>query len=129
MKTLGTLALAAVLFLAPAAARAADVWLLDIVSVEPGVTSHLGVSYLGALDIVARRHGGVRVSSFHESSAAEPRQIRLVGLWRFRTTEALQGLIADPAYSDIRRLRQATIDGGEKSSALQLVADRSPAAR
>jgi uncharacterized protein (DUF1330 family) len=128
MKTLGTLALAAVLSLAPLAAARADVWLLDVVSVEPGVNAHLGDSYLGALDLVARRHGGVRVSRFHESSAVEARPVRLVGLWRFRTTEALAALVADPAYADIRRLRQRTIDG-EAGSALQLVADRAPAAR
>ena len=127
MKTLRTLALAAVLSFTAVAGARADVWLLDVVSVQPGVNAHLGSSYLGALDVVARRHGGVRVSRFHESSGADLAPIRLVGLWRFPTTEALGALVADPSYADIRRLRQATIDG-ESGSALQLVADRAPAA-
>ena len=127
MKILGTLVLGSILAFAATSARAADVWLLDIVSVQPGASAHLADSYLGALDLVARRHGGVRVSRFRESPANE-RPVRLVGLWRFPTTEALEALVGDPAYASIRRLRQSTFDA-EKSSTLQLVADRSPAAR
>jgi hypothetical protein len=128
MKTLGTLALSLTLALSAATSSRADVWLLDIVSVQPGVTSHLGDSYLGALDLVARRHGGVRVSRFHESAVADLPTIRLVGLWRFPNAGALEALLADPNYASITRLRARTIDG-DKSSTLQLVADRSPATR
>jgi len=125
MKILGSLVLGSILAFAPALrARAADVWLLDIISVQPGASAHLADSYLGALDLVARRHGGVRISRFRESTANEHRA-RLVGLWRFPTTEALQALVADPNYGAIRRLRQNTFDA-EQSSTLQLVADRSP---
>jgi uncharacterized protein (DUF1330 family) len=127
MKILGSLVLGSILAFAPMSARAADVWLLDIVSIQPGASAHLADSYLGALELVARRHGGVRVSRFRESAANE-QPIRLVGLWRFRTTEALEALVADPAYASIRRLRQNTFDA-EKSSTLQLVADRSPTVR
>jgi uncharacterized protein (DUF1330 family) len=128
MKILGALALAAALSLSPVAgARADDVWLLDIVSIPSGASAHLADSYVGALDIVARRHGGVRVSRLRESGADE-RRVRLVGLWRFPTTTALEALVADPAYVSIRRLRQSTFDT-ETSSTLQLIADRSPSAR
>lgn len=128
MKTLGTLALSLTLALAGAVSSRADVWLLDVVSVQPGVTAHLGDSYLGALDIVARRHGGVRVSRFHESTATSPQQIRLVGLWRFSNPEAIEAVLADPNYVEITRLRARTIDG-EKGATLPLVADRAAASR
>lgn len=128
MKTLGTLALSLALTLSTVATAHADVWLLDIVSVQPGSNGHRADSYLGALDLVARRHGGVRVSRLREDSAVNARPVRLVGLWRFPTPEALEALVADPSYADIRRLRQLTIDAQE-SSPLLLVADRSPAPR
>jgi len=128
MKILGTIALALTLSLSTAATSRADVWLLDIVSVQPGVTAHLGDSYLGALDIVARRHGGIRVSRFHESAVADAPAIRLVGLWRFPSPAAVEALLADPNYASITRLRAQTIDG-EKGATLSLVADRSPTTR
>ena len=113
MKTLGTLALAFALSLTPVAAARADVWLLDIVTVPADSNGHRADSYLGALDLVARRHGGVRVSRFREDAAKGERPLRLVGLWRFPTTAALEALVADPSYADIRRLRHATIDPEE----------------
>jgi uncharacterized protein (DUF1330 family) len=128
MKTLGTLALSLALTLSAVATARADVWLLDIVAVQTGSNGHRADSYLGALDLIARRHGGVRVSRFREDSAVSARPARLVGLWRFPTPQALEALVADPSYADIRRLRQATIDA-EQSSPLLLVAERFGSAR
>ena len=127
MKTLGTLALAIALSLSPIAAARADVWLLDIVKIQPGTNGHQADSYLGALDLVARRHGGVRVSRLRESGAEEG-SVRLVGLWRFPKNEGLEALLADPNYASIRRLRQDTFDA-EASSTIELVADRSRTVR
>lgn len=122
MKTFGTLALAALLSLAPLAGARADVWLMDIVQVQAGTSGHYADSYLGALDLLARRHGGIRVSRFRENLGPTQGPLRLVGLWRFPTNEGVEALLADPSYASIRRLRQTTIDA-EKSSTLELVAD------
>ena len=122
MKTFGTLALAALLSLAPVVGARADVWLMDIVQVQAGNSGHLADSYLGALDILAKRHGGVRVSRFRENLGVTQQPLRLVGLWRFPSNAAVEALVADPSYADIRRLRQTTFDA-EKSSTIELVAD------
>ena len=68
---------------------------------------------LGALGLLARRHGGVRVSRFHESSAPASQPARLVGLWRFPRRQALDALLADPTTSQIRRLRQTGFDADD----------------
>lgn len=128
MKTFGTLALAALLSLAPVAGARADVWLMDIVQVQVGSSGHQAYSYLGALDILARRHGGVRVSRFRENLAHDERPVRLVGLWRFPTNEGVEKLLADPSYASIRHLRQTTFDS-EDGSTLELVADSGSLAR
>ena len=122
MKTLGTLALATLISLSAASARA-DAWLLDIVQVQAGSNGSRADSYLAALNYVAKRHGGVQVSRFRENVPADEKGTRLVGLWKFPTPQAVDALIADPAYSAIRRLRQTTIDA-EPIPPLQLVADR-----
>ncbi|HTO53665.1 MAG TPA: DUF1330 domain-containing protein [Myxococcota bacterium] len=125
MKSLGTVVLSAALSLLPAAAAKADVWMLEILSLQPGVASFHVDSYMGAVDLVARRHGGVRVSRFHTQTQniAEERPPQLVGMWRFPNAEAMQALLADPAYASIYRLRQRTFDT-PTSETLQLVADR-----
>ena len=60
-KFLATLALTASLSLLAGAARA-DVYMLEVLQLRPGVSAHHADSYLGALNLLARRHGGVRVS-------------------------------------------------------------------
>ena len=71
-----------------------------------------------------RSNGGVRVSSFHESSVAGEAGTRLVGLWRFPNARAVEGLLADANYAQIVRLRDRSFEHGE-SATLSLVADRS----
>jgi uncharacterized protein (DUF1330 family) len=126
MKSLGAVVLTAALSLLPAAAARADVWMLEILSLQPGVGLHHVDSYMGAVDIVARRHGGVRVSRFHAENTGLERPPQLVGMWRFPTAKAMQALLADPQYAAIYRLRQRTFDT-PTSETLQLVADRTAA--
>ena len=126
MKTLGTLALTLALGLAAAPVARADVYVLDILSRKDGVGLNQAADYNGALGLIARRYGGVRVSSFHESNVAGEPGTRLVGLWRFPNAHAVEGLLADPNYASIVRLRARSFDDGE-SATLRLVSDRSPA--
>ena len=121
---LGTLALTLALGTAAAPAARADVYVLDILSRKAGVSSHEADSYNGALGLIARRYGGVRVSTFHESNVAGEAGARLVGLWRFPDQRAVVALLSDPNYVQIVRLRDRSFEHGE-SSTLQLVADRS----
>ena len=123
MKTLGTLALTLAIGLAAAPVARADVFVLDILSRKAGVSSHEAESYNGALGLIARRYGGVRVSSFHESSIAGEPGARLVGLWRFPNARAVEALLADPNYVQVVRLRDRSFEHGE-SATLRLVADR-----
>jgi hypothetical protein len=124
MKTLGTLALSFAIAFAAASVARADVYVLDILSRKAGVSSHEAEGYNGALSLIARRYGGVRVSTFHESSVAGEAGTRLVGLWRFPNARAVEGLLADPNYAQIVRLRDRSFEHGE-SATLSLVADRS----
>jgi uncharacterized protein (DUF1330 family) len=126
MKTLGTLALSLAVALSAAPAARADVYVLDILSRKAGVGTYEAESYNGALALIARRYGGVRVSTFHESSVAGEPGARLVGLWRFPDARAVEALLADPNYAQIVRLRDRSFEHGD-SSTLQLVADRSSA--
>ena len=131
MKPLATLFLAATVSLSslvPASAARADVWMVEILSLQTGVSPHHVDSYMGALDLVARRHGGVRVSRFHETSVNDAGQPRLVGMWRFPTPAAMQALLDDPAYQAVAKLRKATFDA-PTSPSLSLVADRITAGR
>jgi uncharacterized protein (DUF1330 family) len=125
-EALATAVPTAALSLVPTAAARADVWMLEILSLHPGIAAFHVDSYMGAVDLVARRHGGVRVSRFHTRDLAEERQPQLVGMWRFPNAEAMQATLADPAYASIYRLRERTFDT-PPSSTLQLVADRTPA--
>ena len=110
LKTLGSLALTAALSFLPAFAAKGDVWMLEILSLQPGVSPHHVETYIGALDLVARRHGGVRVSRTQARTLPSPGEPRLVGLWRFPTPEAMAQLMDDPAYAWILKLRENTFD-------------------
>ncbi|HXZ86839.1 MAG TPA: hypothetical protein VEI82_15260 [Myxococcota bacterium] len=118
-----TIAVSAPLLLALAARARADVFVLDIVSRKSGVSLHDAGVYNGALELVARRHGGVRVSSFHETSTVGEPGDRLVVLWRFPSEGAVNALLADPNYQYVEKLREARFDH-TGSSTLQLVSDR-----
>ena len=110
-------------FLLAFAARAkAEVFVLDIVSRKTGVSLQDAGVYNGALELVARRHGGVRVSSFHETSVVGSAGDRLVVLWRFPNEGAVNALLADPNYGYVERLREARFDD-TGSSTLQLMSD------
>jgi hypothetical protein len=124
LRTLGTLALTVALGFAAAPSARADVYVLDILSRKAGVSAHEADSYNGALGLIARRYGGVRVSTFHESNVAGEPGARLVGLWRFPNARAVEALLADANYAQIVRLRDRSFEHGE-SATLQLVADRS----
>ena len=128
LATLGTLTLTTLsLALGAAPAARADVYVLDILSRKAGVGAYEAQTYNGALGLVARRYGGVRVSSFHESNVAGEPGSKLVGLWRFPSAHAVEELLADPNYTSIVRLRERSFEHGE-SPTFRLVSDRSPAA-
>ena len=118
-----TVAVSAPLLLALAACARADVYVLDIVSRKMGVSLHDAGVYNGALELVARRHGGVRVSSFHETSVVGDAGDRLVVLWRFPSEGAVNALRADPNYAYVEKLREARFDH-TGSATMQLVSDR-----
>jgi uncharacterized protein (DUF1330 family) len=114
-KILGSLALVAALSFLPAFAARADVWMLEVLSLQPGVSPHHVETYIGALDLVARRHGGVRVSRYQAGTIEEGKP-RLVGLWRFPTPDAMAALMDDPAYAWILKLRENTFDTPSSST-------------
>ncbi|HTO69513.1 MAG TPA: hypothetical protein VMR31_06595 [Myxococcota bacterium] len=122
-----TLAVSAPLLLALAARARADVYVLDVITRKAGVSLHQAGVYNGALELVARRHGGVRVSSFHETTVAGEPGDRLVTMWRFPNEGAVAALKADPNYGYIAKLRAQSFD--DSGAALQLVADRRDARR
>jgi hypothetical protein len=117
-----TAAVSVPFLLAFAARVKADVFVLDIVSRKTGVSLHDAGVYNGALALVARRHGGVRVSSFHETSVVGDAGDRLVVLWKFPSEGAVNALRADPNYGYVERLREARFDH-TGSSTLHLVSD------
>lgn len=122
MKKLLTLLATSTLTLAGAApvAHADDVYVLDILSPRAGARAVDTDAYVGALALVARRHGGLRVSAFREPSApGEPRG-KVVWLWRFPSDTAIDALIADPAYAGLERLRIRTFED-QSSSVLELL--------
>lgn len=128
LATLGALALTTLsLALAAAPAARADVYVLDILSRKAGVNAWEAQTYNGALGLIARRYGGVRISSFHESNVAGEPGTRLVGLWRFPSARAVEGLLADPNYASVVRLRDRSFEHGD-SPTFRLVSDGSPAA-
>jgi hypothetical protein len=129
-KSLATLALTAALSFLPTGAARADVYMLEVLQLRPGVSGHHADSYLGALDLIARRHRGVRVSGFRPSSVADSGEPRVVGLWRFREPADLDALLADPTYQAISRLRKTTFDPDAPTpSMLELIAERTAAGR
>jgi uncharacterized protein (DUF1330 family) len=117
------LVLATPLLLALAARARADVYVLDSVTCKSGVSLYKAHVYNGVLQLVARRHGGVRVSTFHETTVPGEVGDRVVVLWRFPSADAVRALRADPNYAIVAKLRQTDFDE-TGSVALQLVTDR-----
>jgi hypothetical protein len=95
--------------------------MVEVLQVRSGVSAHHASSYLGALDLIARRHGGVRVSRPDATSVSDNGEPRLVGLWRFRKPADLDGLLKDPNYGAISRLREETFEALTPSD-LELIA-------
>jgi uncharacterized protein (DUF1330 family) len=126
-KLLTVLATAALLLGAAAPVARADVFVLDILSPREGSRVHDADAYVGALALVARRHGGLRVSTFREPTApGEPRGT-VVWLWRFPSDQAVEALLADPAYASLDDLRARTFDDAGSSVLELLPVSHSPA--
>ncbi|HTO08500.1 MAG TPA: hypothetical protein VMR86_15745 [Myxococcota bacterium] len=119
-KSLAILALTACLSFLPGAARA-DVYMLEILQLRSGVSAHHASTYLGALELIARRHGGVRVSHPDAPSVSDNGEPRVVALWRFRKPADMDALLADPNYATISRLRTETFEALTPSD-LELIA-------
>jgi hypothetical protein len=108
---LWSLVAVASLALAPASFARADVWLFDVLTLRPEAAPFQADAYVGALELIARRHGGVRVASAREmAKTADHPTGHIVGLWRFRDEAALDGLLADPWYPALASLQDRTFD-------------------
>jgi uncharacterized protein (DUF1330 family) len=127
MKTLRltvlALALASPLVLALAARARADVYVLDVVSNKRGVSLHDASVYNGLMGLIAHRHGGVLVSSFHETNAVGETGDRLVVLWRFPSAKHVEAVRRDPNYFYVEKLRAERFDDTGVAP-LQVAADR-----
>jgi len=122
MKTLLTALAAAALILTSVAptARAEDVYVLDILTPRANARPVDADAYVGALALIARRHGGLRVSTFREPTAPGEARGKIVWLWRFPSDAAIETLLADPAYAQLDELRDRTFED-QGSSVLQLL--------
>ena len=107
------------LSLAAPVARA-DVFVLDILSPREDARAKDADAYVGALALVARRHGGLRVSTFREPTAPGEAKGKIVWLWRFPSDRAIESLLADPAYGSLEPLRDRAFDDAG-SSVLELL--------
>ena len=108
---LGSLLAAALLSFSPAAPARADVWVYEVLTLRPDAPSYQADAYAGALGLIARRHGGLRVDGAIEPAASDgPPAARLVGLWRFNDVSGLDALLADPTYRSLGGLHQRTFD-------------------
>jgi hypothetical protein len=120
MNKLLTALAASALTLATAAPARADVFVLDILSPREGARPHDADAYVGALALIARRHGGLRVSTFREPTAPGEASGKIVWLWRFPSDQSIESLLADPAYASLEGLRDRTFDDAG-SSVLELL--------
>jgi len=108
---LWSLVAVALLALAPASFARADVWLFDVLTLRPGAAPYQADAYVGALELIARRHGGIRVASAREMTASPEHPAgHIVGLWRFQDEAALDALLADPWYPALANLHDRTFD-------------------
>jgi hypothetical protein len=110
-KVLGSLLVAAALSFAPASPARADVWVYEVLTLRANAPAHQADAYVGALGLIARRHGGVRVDGAVELAAADGAPAgRVIGLWRFNDVESLDALLADPTYRSLESLQVRTFD-------------------
>jgi hypothetical protein len=114
-----SLLVVAALALAPASFARADVWLLEVLTLRPEASPHQADAYVGAVELIARRHGGIRVASAREMTTSPSHPAgHIVGLWRFQSEAALDALLADPWYPALVNLHDLTFDP-ESSRSLQ----------
>ena len=108
---LGSLFAAALLSFTAASPARADVWVYEVLTLRPDAPSYQADAYVGALGLIARRHGGLRVDGALEPAAANGGPAaRVVGLWRFTDVDSLDALLADPSYRSLGGLQERTFD-------------------
>ncbi len=111
IKGFGSLVAAALLSLVPATQARADVWVYEVLTLRPEAPPHQAEAYVGALGLIARRHGGLLVDGAIEPASAEgPQATRVVGLWRFNEVGGLDALLADPSYRSLGGLQERIFD-------------------
>ena len=110
-KGLKSLVAAAFLALGAASPARADVWVYEVLTLRADAPVHQADAYVGALGLIARRHGGMRVDGGIEPAALDGRSAaRVIGLWRFSDVESLDALLADPSYRSLEALQARTFD-------------------
>lgn len=110
-RNLGSLLAAALLWFAPASLARADAWVYEVLTLRPEAPSYQAEAYVGALGLIARRHGGLRVDGALEPAALDgSASARVIGLWRFNDVDGLDELVADPAYRSLGGLQERTFD-------------------
>ncbi|MEX2204647.1 MAG: hypothetical protein WEF50_00290 [Myxococcota bacterium] len=128
VKGFGSLVAAALLSFAPATKARADVWVYEVLTLRPDAPSYQAEAYVGALGLIARRHGGLLVDGAIEPASAEgPQAARVVGLWRFNDVGGLDALLADPTYRSLDGLHDRTFDSGASRSLERVRALSGPA--
>jgi hypothetical protein len=99
------------LALAPASLARADVWLFDVLTLRDEAPAYQADAYVGAVQVLARRHGGVRVASAREIPDLDGQSPgHIVGLWRFRDEAAVDALLADPSFRSLATLEERTFE-------------------
>ncbi len=109
-ENLASLLVAALVTFATALPARADVWVYEVLTLRTGAPVHQADAYVGALGLIARRHGGLRVDGAVEPAAASGSAGRVIGLWRFSNVESLDALLADPSYRSLEALQLDTFD-------------------
>jgi hypothetical protein len=111
VKGFGSMVAAALLSFTPASKARADVWVYEVLTLRPDAAPYQADAYVGALGLIARRHGGLRVDGATEPASADGQPAgRVVGLWRFHDVDALDALLADPTYRSLDALQDQTFD-------------------
>lgn len=110
-RSLGSLLAAALLVFAPVSLARADAWVYEVLTLRPQAPAYQAEAYVGALGLIARRHGGLRVDGALEPAAADgSERARVIGLWRFNDVDGLDALLADPEYRSLGELQERTFD-------------------
>ena len=128
LKGIGSLLAAALVSFAPASPAHADVWVYEVLTLRADAPAHHADAYVGALGLIARRHGGLRVDGAVEPAAADGEPAgRVIGLWRFTDVDSLDALLADPSYRSLESLQERTFDADASRSLARVRALSGPA--